>query len=71
MEQRNMPKYELFDYREAGEFLGLSEFTLRRYVSRGRLPYLKLGPHLVRFEPERLREWLESRRIEPASGGHR
>lgn len=60
-----MVKPELLDYRQAGDMLGLSQYTLRRYVSRGRLPHLKLGPKLVRFEAHRLLETVESRRVEP------
>ncbi len=60
-----MESVGLLDYGAAADFLGLSEHTLRRYVSLGKLPYLKLGSKLVRFEPERLRHWVESRRVEP------
>ncbi len=54
-------KIELLDYAGAAAYLGLSEFTLRRYVSRGILGCTKLGPKLVRFKPEILSAWIEER----------
>jgi excisionase family DNA binding protein len=62
---------DLIDYREAAAFVGLSEYTLRRYVSQGRLPHIKLGPKLVRFERQALNCWVESLRIEPGVRGGR
>jgi excisionase family DNA binding protein len=64
-----MANMGLLDFAGAAEYLGLSECTLRRYVSLGLVPYTKLGLKLVRFDPERLREWVESRRVEPRSNG--
>jgi len=64
-----MERIDLLDYSTAADFVGLSEYTLRRYVSMGRLPHIKLGSKLVRFEPERLRQWVESRRVEPKAHG--
>jgi excisionase family DNA binding protein len=64
-----MERMDLIDYREAAAFVGLSEYTLRRYVSNGRLPHVKLGLKLVRFEPEVLRHWVESRRVAPVAKG--
>ena len=60
-----MEKIALLDYREAADFIGLSEYTLRRYVSMGKIAHVKLGSKLVRFEPDSLRRWVESRRVEP------
>jgi excisionase family DNA binding protein len=57
----------LLNYRAAAEYLGLSPLTLRRYVSRKVLPFLKLGPSAVRFTTEDLDRWIESRKVEPAS----
>jgi excisionase family DNA binding protein len=58
-------KPDLLDYASAAAFLGLSEFTLRRYVSKGIIGCVKLGPKLVRFAPESLSAWLMSRMVEP------
>lgn len=59
-------KPHLLDYAGAAAFLGLSQFTLRRYVSRGLISYVKLGPKLVRFRPEEdLSRWIASHAVEP------
>jgi len=66
-----MESMDLLDYPAAAAFVGLSEYTLRQYVSYGRMPYLKLGLKLVRFEPEALRSWVESHRVAPVARGSR
>ncbi len=60
-----MQKLDLLDYAAAADFIGLSEYTLRRYVSLGKLPYVKLGAKAVRFEPDQLTAWVESQRHAP------
>ncbi len=70
METQNaIRKPILLDYKGAADFLGLSEYTLRRWVSLGRVPHVKLGLMLVRFEPEALERWLGSCRVEPVARG--
>ena len=61
-----MERLNLLDYRAAAQYLGLSEYTLRRYVSRKLVPHVKLGLKLVRFKPETLRAWLEEHSVLPA-----
>jgi excisionase family DNA binding protein len=58
-------RLDLLDYAAAAAYLGLSEFTLRRYVSKGIIGCIKLGPKLVRFKPQHLAEWLNSHFVEP------
>ncbi len=53
-------------FREAAELLGLAENTVRRYTSQQKIPHLKVG-RLVFFDPERLREWVEDKAIEPVA----
>lgn len=60
-----MQKPDLLDYAAAAAYLGLSEFTLRRYVSLGLIGRLKLGPKLVRFTPEILNRFIAARAVEP------
>jgi excisionase family DNA binding protein len=43
----------LLSYREAAELIGCSEATLRRLVSKGKLPHLKIG-RSVRFTKQML-----------------
>ena len=47
-------------YREAAAFLGLSEFTLRRYVSQRRIPSKRVGMKKRFFVNEELLEWIET-----------
>jgi excisionase family DNA binding protein len=55
---------------EAAELLGIRPWTLRGWVSEGRVPYVKLG-RLVRFDDKRLEEWIAMNCIEPRdSFGH-
>jgi predicted DNA-binding transcriptional regulator AlpA len=50
---------------EAAEELNLSRYTLRIWRSQGRGPeYVKLG-RVVRYKPEALREYLETRSVRP------
>ena len=58
----------LLTYSEAARMLNLSEATLRRYVSQGRLPHLKLF-RSVRFLASRLRKWCEENAVEPERKG--
>jgi excisionase family DNA binding protein len=57
----------LYDYGGAAELLRISPQTLRTWVSKGRVPYLKLGG-AVRFSERQLEEILE-RSEHPATAG--
>lgn len=50
------------NYKRASSFTGLSERTLRTYVSMKRIPYLKIGRRVV-FDPLALKVWLESKAV--------
>jgi transposase len=60
-------------YPQAVEYLRergveIAEATLRRMVSRARVPYLKpAGGKYVYFDPAALDNWLERARVEPAA----
>jgi excisionase family DNA binding protein len=47
---------------EAASYLGCTPLTLRQWVSKRRVPFLKIG-RLVRFRQKDLEEFLESRLI--------
>ena len=49
----------LLNYQQAAELLGLSENTLRKYVSCRVIPFVKIG-RSVRFNPSELSSWIES-----------
>lgn len=46
----------LWDYSACAEFLLMSENTLRKLTSQGKVPRIKIG-RLVRFSPSAIREW--------------
>ncbi len=58
---------QLFDYAAAAEVLHLSHFTLRRWVSEGRLNHIKLGGRVF-FTREQLSQTITSRAVEAVSG---
>lgn len=49
----------LWDYSACAEFLLMSENTLRKLTSQGKVPRIKIG-RLVRFSPSAIREWAAS-----------
>jgi excisionase family DNA binding protein len=52
---------------EAGKYLGLSISTLNKLrCSGGGPPFLKFG-RAVRYNPDDLKEWLDSRRVRSTS----
>lgn len=48
------------DYKEAATLVGLSEYTIRRYVSQGRIPSKRVGMKRRFFDREQLLQWVES-----------
>jgi excisionase family DNA binding protein len=53
---------KLLKYEEAADFLGLAPTTLRRWVSKEKIPYVKLGG-AVRFNPAALARFIEARSV--------
>jgi len=51
----------LLDYQQLAAWLNDSVRHLRRLVSEGRIPHIKIG-HFVRFDPEEIVEWLKANR---------
>lgn len=60
--QKRRATDRLLDYLRAAKFLGIAEGTLRNWVSSELygIPFVKLGGK-VRFRPESLEKWIESR----------
>jgi excisionase family DNA binding protein len=58
-----------FSYKEAAQHLGCSEISLRRYVSQGKVDYLKIGGR-VWFTREQLEDFL-NRSLVRAEEAHR
>lgn len=48
----------LWDVKRAAEFLGMKQYTIRSWVRQGRLPAIVIG-RVIRFDPNKLREWLK------------
>ena len=56
----------LLTYTEAAEFLGIKLTTLYAMVSRRRIPHVRLGGRLVRFDRAKLVSWIEAHRVPSA-----
>jgi excisionase family DNA binding protein len=54
---------QLMSYKQAAEFLGMSEAHLRRLKARGEVPYVQIGPKGVRFKCASLCKWIETREV--------
>jgi excisionase family DNA binding protein len=48
-------------YRQLSQLTGVSEGTLRVWVSKRLLPHLRLGPRTVRFKRTEIERWLAAR----------
>ena len=55
--------FPLLTYEEAANLLRLNTQTLRFWVSKGKIPYLKIGS-TVRFSKPLLEEYINANRIE-------
>lgn len=53
---------EYLTYGELSQLLNVSVRTLRRWVSFGVVPYVKLGGWTVRFPKAEVAEWLRKRK---------
>ncbi len=58
---------QLFDYKSAAQVLHLSHYTLRRWVSEGRICHTKLGGRIF-FTRDQLIRIIASRAVEPVAG---
>ena len=52
----------LTDYNGLAAYIGLPKGTIRAKVSRSDIPFLRLGPRLVRFDLDEIDRWLDSKR---------
>jgi excisionase family DNA binding protein len=55
----------LMNYKKAAAFLDMPLGTLYALVHQKRIPHLRLGNRMVRFDLEALHHWLEEHRMEP------
>ncbi len=49
--------------RDAAEFLGVTVWTIDRYMKSRNMPHIKLANHLVRFRSSDLVEFAERQRV--------
>jgi len=61
---------DLVGYKVAAAILSVPVGTLYSWVHQRRIPYVRLGPRLVRFSRSRLGTWLADHEVqpEPATG---
>ncbi len=58
---------ELISYREAAAMLGIAVGTLYSWVSRHRIPHIRMSPRCVRFDKVAIGDWIDSNAV-PATG---
>jgi len=51
---------ELFTINELSELLGVSSRTIFAWKKERGLPFVKLGPRLIRYDFDSIEDWLES-----------
>jgi excisionase family DNA binding protein len=55
-------KRPLMNYKQAAEYLSMSEGTLHQWVMVKRIPHIKLGKP-VRFDPDEIDRWIDERAV--------
>ena len=58
-DQHSLPT--LLDIENLARSLGISMRQVRRFVADGSIPFIRIG-HLIRFDPEEIKQWIEARR---------
>ena len=53
---------KLIGVEEVAELTSIPESTIRRMVTKGRIPCVRLGKH-VRFDPEDISAWVERNKV--------
>ena len=61
------PADEVMDYKRLAVYLKVSPGTLRHWVMRERIPFIKVGSN-VRFAKKQIEAWLESNAYTPRTG---
>lgn len=51
----------LYNIDEASEFLGVPKGTIFNWIARGVIPVIRISSRMVRFSPQQLKEWLDSK----------
>lgn len=56
---------EYIGYKQLAEMLGVKVATIYSWVSRRVVPYVRVGPRVVRFRRADIDKWLEERSVSP------
>lgn len=56
----------LLNVSEAAEYLGIEEKTLYNWVSLRKIPHVKLGHKMLRFDVTELEEWIGDNTVKTA-----
>lgn len=52
-------------YKQAAQYTGIPEGTLRAKVHAGDIPHIRIGPRMVLFDTEQLDAWIAERTVQP------
>jgi excisionase family DNA binding protein len=52
----------LVDIQTVSRSFGISMRQIRRFVAEGTMPFVRVG-HLIRFDPDELKRWIDARRF--------
>jgi hypothetical protein len=55
---------KLLNAREVATWLGVDVWTVRRWTSMRKIPFLKLSARCVRYDPVRIAEWTQKHAVE-------
>jgi excisionase family DNA binding protein len=58
-----MNQADLITYQKAAEMLGLAKGTIYSMVHHNRIPHIRLGPRLVRFDAAELQKFVDDHRV--------
>lgn len=56
----------LWKTRDVADFLKVSTQTVRKMVERQELPYVRIGPNTLRYDPAAIRRWFDEKQAEAA-----
>jgi excisionase family DNA binding protein len=55
-------------YKQAAQYTGIPEGTLRAKVCAKDIPHIRIGPRMVLFDTAQLDTWLAERTVQPKAG---
>jgi excisionase family DNA binding protein len=59
-----MNQEQLLNYEQASKMLGLAKGTVYAMVHQNRIPHIRLGRRLVRFDRAELQKFVDAHRVE-------